>query len=65
MKFDLIKNPNLVKGIEKYITEKDIDILAVTTHKRNLITSLLKPSITKELVFEINIPLLVFHSASN
>ena len=63
MKFDLIKNPNLVKGIEKYITEKDIDILAVTTHKRNLITSLLKPSITKELVFEINIPLLVFHSA--
>jgi len=25
---------------------------------------LLKPSITKELIFEIHIPLLVFHSAA-
>jgi nucleotide-binding universal stress UspA family protein len=62
MDFDLIVNKNIIEGIEKYIIEKEIDILAVTTHKRNLITSFLRPSIAKELLFEIHIPLLVFHS---
>lgn len=62
MDFDLIVNNNLLHGIEKYIADKEIDILAVTTHKRNMITSLLRPSVTRELLFEIHIPLLVFHS---
>jgi nucleotide-binding universal stress UspA family protein len=62
MDFDLIVNKNIIEGIEKYIDDKKIDILAVTTHKRNLITSFLRPSIAKELLFEIHIPLLVFHS---
>ncbi len=65
MNFDLIQNPNLIKGIENYILDKQIDILSVTTHKRNLITALIKPSIAKELLFEIKIPLLVFHSPGN
>jgi nucleotide-binding universal stress UspA family protein len=63
MDFDLIINKNIIEGIEKYISEKEIDILAVTTHKRNLITSFLRPSIAKELLLEIKIPLLVFHSS--
>lgn len=64
MDFDLIINKNITEGIERYIIENEIDILAVTTHKRNLITSFLRPSIAKALLFEINIPLLVFHSSS-
>jgi nucleotide-binding universal stress UspA family protein len=59
---DLIINEDIIKGLEDYIREKKIDILAVTTHKRNVITSFLKPSITKELLFKIPIPLLIFHS---
>jgi nucleotide-binding universal stress UspA family protein len=62
MDFDLIVNKNIIEGIEKYIADKGIDVLAITTHKRNLITSFLRPSIAKELIFEIHIPLLVFHS---
>ncbi len=62
MVIGLIVNKEIIKGIENYITEKNIDILAVTTHKRNIITSFLKPSITKELLIQIPVPLLVFHS---
>ena len=62
MDFDLIKNDNQVKGIEQYIKEKEIDIISLTTHKRNLITSILKPSVARELLFQTSIPLLVFHS---
>ena len=62
MDFDLIVNKNLAKGIEDYIAEKEIDILAVTSHKRNLITSLFMPSLTKELLFRLKIPMLIFHA---
>jgi hypothetical protein len=62
MDFDLIVNKNKARGIENYITEKEIDILAVTSHKRNIITSLFKPSLTKELLFRLEIPILIFHS---
>lgn len=62
MTFDLIVNQDITKGMENYIAQKRIDILAVNTHKRNIITSFLKPSITKELLVRIPVPLLVFHS---
>jgi len=62
MDFDLIVNKNLAKGIENYIIEFQIDIISVTSHKRNLITALLKPSLTKELLFRLDIPMLIFHS---
>lgn len=62
MTFDLIVNEDIVKGMQDYINEKKIDILAVNTHKKNIITSFLKPSITKELLIRTPVPLLVFHS---
>jgi len=62
MDFDLIKNKNLIEGIDTYVKEKEIDIIALTTHKRNLITALFKPSVARELLFQTKIPLLVFHS---
>lgn len=62
MDFDLIVNKNRARGIENYIIEHKIDIIAVTSHKRNIITSLFKPSLTKELLLRLEIPMLVFHS---
>lgn len=62
MDFDLIINKNRARGIESYIIDKAIDIIAVTSHKRNIITSLFKPSLTKELLFRLEIPMLIFHS---
>jgi nucleotide-binding universal stress UspA family protein len=64
MFFDLIVNESIIAGIENYIGQKNIDILAITSHKRNIITSFIKPSITRELLFRIQVPLLVFHSNS-
>ena len=62
MTFDLIINGDVIKGMEDYILQKQIDIIAVTTHKRNIISSFLQPSITKELLIKIPVPILVFHS---
>ncbi|HEY3388576.1 MAG TPA: universal stress protein, partial [Prolixibacteraceae bacterium] len=65
MDFDLIIDKNRARGIENYIVDKEIDIIAVTSHKRNIITSLLKPSLTKELLFRLEIPMLIFHPKVN
>jgi nucleotide-binding universal stress UspA family protein len=62
MDFDLIVNSNLARGIENYMRDHQIDILSVIHHKRNLITSLFRPSLTKELLFRLEIPILIFHA---
>ena len=62
MDFDLIVNKNLSRGIENYIADHQIDILSVIHHKRNLITALFRPSLTKELLFRLEIPILIFHA---
>jgi len=62
MDFNLIVNKNLAVGIENFITEHEIDLISVTAHKRNLITSLFMPSVTKALLFRLDIPILIFHA---
>ena len=62
MDFNLIVNNNLTLGIENFISEHAIDIISVLAHKRNLITSLFRPSLTKELLFRLEIPMLIFHA---
>ena len=62
MDFSLIVNKNLAQGIEHYISEHKIDIIAITSHKRNILSSIFRPSVTKELLFRLEIPMLIFHS---
>jgi len=58
----IIESNNVIKPLETYIQNKSIDIIAMTTHKRNFITSLFYPSKTKKLLFQTDTPLLVFHA---
>ncbi len=48
------------KTIEGYIEEHGSDLLAMTTHKRNLATRILEGSYTRGIAKEIEVPLLVF-----
>lgn len=58
----LIENEDIVNGMLDFIHKNNIDVLALTTHKRNLITKIISPSIAKKMLFETHIPLLIFHS---
>jgi len=57
-----IEEEDFLIGIQEYIREKKIDILAMVTHKRNVLAKLLNPSLAKKIFFHSNIPLFVFHS---
>jgi nucleotide-binding universal stress UspA family protein len=58
----LIHNKNLPEAIDHYIKEDQIDVLALTTHRRNLLTRLFNPSIARKMVLHTQTPLLIFHT---
>lgn len=54
------KGKKAVDQINTYISDNNIDIISLVTHKRNLISRLLYPSMARRLVFHSKTPLLVF-----
>lgn len=57
----LVHNKNLPEAIDLFIQQNQIDVLALTTHRRNLLTRIFNPSISRKLVLHTQTPILVFH----
>lgn len=57
-----LQGDDLLAKLESYIKTHEIDLLSLTTHKRNMITRIFNPSIAREMLFHTKIPLLVFHA---
>jgi nucleotide-binding universal stress UspA family protein len=57
----LIIGTQIPESIENYIQQEKVDIISLTTHKRNMITQLFNPSLAKKMIFHTHTPLLVFH----
>ncbi len=58
----LLETMDVQQGLEDFIEEQNIDVLAVTTHKRNFLTRIFKRSMTRKFLFHAHIPLLVFQA---
>jgi nucleotide-binding universal stress UspA family protein len=58
----LLETSDIQTGIEDFIKDHNIDVLAVTTRKRNIITRIFKRSMTRKFLFHSHIPLLVFRA---
>jgi hypothetical protein len=56
----LVVGKDILESLEKYIKEEKVDIISLTTHKRNMITRLFNPSLAKRMVFHTKTPLLIF-----
>jgi nucleotide-binding universal stress UspA family protein len=59
---DIVKGDNIIQSIEEFIVANKIEIIAMTTRKRNILLKLFNPSITKQVLFHTGCPLLVFHT---
>jgi nucleotide-binding universal stress UspA family protein len=57
----LIPGDDILKTFDKFIEDEHIDVISLTTHRRNIISRLFNPSIAKKMVFHTKTPLLVFH----
>lgn len=58
----LVHSNNLPEAIDKFIQDNNINVLAVTTHRRNLITRLFNPSVAHKMIMHTKTPVLVFHA---
>ena len=58
----LLKTVDLQQGLDDFISEREIDVLALNTHKRGFFERIFRPSITKKFLFQTHIPLLIFQS---
>lgn len=58
----LVEGDDTLNALQKIIDEDKIDILSLTTHKRNMISRLFNPSFARKMVFHTKTPLLVFHA---
>jgi nucleotide-binding universal stress UspA family protein len=61
--YSFVQQKNLLEDLNNLIMEKNINIVSLTSHRRNIIEKLFRPNITKKLFYHTGIPLLVFHTS--
>ncbi len=54
---------DLIHGINEFVADKEIDMIAMIPHKHNLLSRMFKESNTKKMAFHTSIPLLTLHSS--
>ncbi len=57
---ELIRGESTAQGFADYMREKEVNLLALTMHNRTLLDRLFNPSLTRKMLSEAHIPLLIF-----
>ncbi len=57
--YKLIDTSDMLKSLDEYIKNEKIQILALTTSKRNIFARMFSPSISRKMLFHSDTPLLV------
>lgn len=57
--YELIDTNDMLKSLDEYIKDAGIEILALTTSKRNIFARMFSPSISRKMLFHSDTPLLV------
>ena len=60
--FNIVECDDLEDGMEKYVKEHGVDLVAMTTHKRGFFSRLFNPSQTKKMLYHTHTPLLALHA---
>ncbi|HMQ68430.1 MAG TPA: universal stress protein [Ignavibacteria bacterium] len=61
IELELVKEENILEGINDYVNSNDVDILAMTIKKRSLFDKIFSRSLTKKMAYHTKIPLLALH----
>jgi nucleotide-binding universal stress UspA family protein len=61
VRYDVVLDDDFLKSLDTYIKEKHIDIIALTSRKRNIFSRLFNPSIAQRMIFHSDTPLMVLN----
>lgn len=56
--YEVIESNDMLKSLDEFIAREKIDILALTTSKRNIFARMFRPSISRKMLFHSDTPLL-------
>lgn len=59
--YDIVTNDDLLSHLEYYIRNNHIDIITLTSYKRNIFSRLFNPGIARKMIFHSDTPLLVVY----
>lgn len=63
--YNVVMNDDFLSSLDNYIKSNQIDIIALTSYKRNIFSRLFNPGIARKMIFHSDTPLLVIHGRSN
>ncbi|MBF9252330.1 universal stress protein [Pontibacter sp. 172403-2] len=64
IRYTLLEGDHVADTLQQFVQEHNIDLIALTTHKRGMLSNMLHSSLAQELVLNSEVPLLVFHSTA-
>lgn len=59
--YNVVKNDDFLDSLDNYIKSNHIDIIALTSYKRNIFSRLFNPGIARKMIFHSDTPLLVIY----
>lgn len=59
--YNVVKNDDFLNSLDNYIKSNHIDIIALTSYKRNIFSRLFNPGIARKMIFHSDTPLLVIY----
>jgi nucleotide-binding universal stress UspA family protein len=60
IQFNTLETKKHKDVLKDFIAEKKINLVALTMHKRNLLERFVNPSLTRKMLNEADMPLLIF-----
>ena len=61
IRYDVVKNDDFLNTLDKYIKTNEIDVISLTSYKRNIFSRLFNPGIARKMIFHSDTPLLVIY----
>ena len=58
----VLADGDLLLAIEKFVRDEQIDMIALSTYRRNILARMFNPSIARKMLFHTDTPLLVMHA---
>ncbi|WP_187260974.1 universal stress protein [Pontibacter beigongshangensis] len=62
IQFVLLEGDGVAQTLQDFVQQEDVNLIAITSRERNLLDSILHPSLAKKLVLTAEVPLLIFYS---
>ena len=60
--YSVLADGDLLLAIEKFVRDEQIDVIALSTYRRNILARMFNPSIARKMLFHTDTPLLVMHA---